>query len=80
VRIGPDPSLVSTQNQAIVRITVEQQVTKDLSITYSRALSSETQDIVEIEYFLSKNTSIIASRNEVDAKALDIKFRKRIKP
>jgi len=80
VRIGPDPSLVSTQNQAIVRITVEQQVTKDLSITYSRALSSETQDIVEIEYFLSKNTSIIASRNEVDAKALDIKFLKRIKP
>ncbi len=79
VRIGPDPSLISAQNQTKLRLTVEQQVTKDMTITYSQDLSSSQQQIVQIEYFVTRNTSILATKDETGEYSLDVKFRKRLK-
>jgi hypothetical protein len=87
IRVGPDPSLIAARNQAAIRLTYEYQVTKDLSVTYSRDLTqanSETAaganyDIIQIEYFVSKSVSVIASRDETDAKSLDVRFKKRLK-
>ncbi len=79
VRIGPDPLIVSAQNQTTLRVTIEQQVSKDLAVTYSRDLSSNKEEIIQIEYFVGKNMSIIASKDELDYKGLDVKFRKRFK-
>ena len=63
-----------------LRVTLSQQVNKDLSVTYSQDLSNSQQRLVLIEYFLTKNLSIVASReeaNEISALGLDIKLRKR---
>jgi translocation and assembly module TamB len=83
IRVGPDPSLLAARNQAAIRLTYEYQVTKDLSVTYSRDLTQTNRensyDIVQIEYFVSKSVSVIASRDETDAKALDVRFKKRLK-
>ena len=57
-----------------------QQVSKDLSVTYSQDLATSQQRIVMVEYFLTKSFSIVASReetNETTALGLDIKLRKR---
>jgi len=79
VRIGPDPSIVSSHNQTTLRLTVEEQFSKDLTVTYSRELSSNRQDTIQVEYFVNRSISIIASKDEFDEKGLDIKFRKRLK-
>ncbi|HEX4997396.1 MAG TPA: translocation/assembly module TamB domain-containing protein, partial [Terriglobia bacterium] len=72
-----DPLPLGSDKNALARITVPIQVSKDLSITYSQDLSSNAQQIIQIEYFLSKNLSIIATRDENGALGLDIKRRQR---
>jgi translocation and assembly module TamB len=72
-----DPFVVGAQNSTTARVTLSQQVTKDLSVTYSRDLTSNKQQIIQIEYFVTKNISILASKDENDVRALDLRLRKR---
>jgi len=76
-----DPHFESAAGNPALRVTVSQQVNKDLSVTYSQDLASTQQRLVMIEYFISKNMSIVATREETpDAAALglDIKLRRRL--
>ena len=72
-----DPFVVGAQNSTTARITLSQQVTKDLSVVYSRDLTSNKQQIIQIEYFITKNISVLASKDEEDVLALDLRLRKR---
>jgi len=74
-----EPFAVGASSNTGTRVTLSEQVTKDLSITYSQDLSSSRQDIILIEYFVTRNTSIQASRDELGNFGLDIRLRKRIK-
>jgi translocation and assembly module TamB len=74
-----EPFVVGAANNSGTRLTLSEQVTKDLSITYSQDLSSNRQDIILIEYFVTRNTSIQASRDELGNFGLDIRLRKRLK-
>ena len=74
-----EPFVVGASNNPGTRVTLSEQVTKDLSITYSQDLSSNRQDIILIEYFITRNTSIQASRDELGNFGLDIRLRKRLK-
>jgi translocation and assembly module TamB len=76
-RVRIDPYLVGAGNKS-AQITLS--VTRDLSVTYSQDLSSNQQRVIQVEYFLSKNLSLVASReenNETTALGLDIRLRKR---
>jgi hypothetical protein len=75
-----DPQFETNTNNPSLRVTLSQQVFKDLAVTYSQDLSSTQQRVVTVEYFLSKNLSVVASReetNEASALGLDIKLRRR---
>jgi translocation and assembly module TamB len=74
-----EPFAVGASTYTGPRITLSEQVTKDLSITYSQDLSSNRQQVITIEYFVSRNTSILASRDELGNFGLDVRLRKRIK-
>jgi autotransporter translocation and assembly factor TamB len=76
-RFRIDPLPLGTEKSALARITVPIQVSKDLSITYSQDLSSNAQQIIQIEYFISKDLSIIATRDENGSLGLDVKRRQR---
>ena len=78
-KVRIDPFLVGAENNPAARITVSEQVTKDLSITYSQDLSSNRQQVITIEYFVSRNTSVVASRDELGNFGLDVRHRTRIK-
>jgi translocation and assembly module TamB len=78
-RVRVDPFLVGAENNPGARITLSEQVTKELSITYSQDLSSNRQQVILIEYFVTRNTSILASRDELGNFGLDVRLRKRIK-
>jgi translocation and assembly module TamB len=78
--IRVDLPIESTNSNPSLRVTLSQQVSKDLSVTYSQDLSSSQQRLILVEYFLNKNLSIVASReeaNEISALGLDVKLRKR---
>jgi len=75
-----DLPIEAANSNPALRVTLSQQVSKDLTVTYSQDLSTSQQRLVVIEYFLTKNLSIVASReeaNEIAALGLDIKLRKR---
>ena len=74
-----DPFLVGAENDPVARVTVSEQITRDLTITYSQDLSSNSQQIIQIEYFLNSDTSFIASRDETGALGLDIRLRRRFR-
>jgi translocation and assembly module TamB len=81
-RFRVDPGLASVastgagQNVA-ARVTVEQQVTRDLTVTYTSNVSSTQQQVIQIEYNLNRNISVVALRDQNGTFGVDIKFKKR---
>ena len=78
-RVRIDPLAVGAESTPGTRITLSEQVTKDLTVTYSQDLSSNRQQVILIEYFVSRNSSILASRDELGNFGLDLRHRTRIK-
>lgn len=68
-------STASSQNAA-ARVTVEQQVTRDLTITYVSNVGSAQQQVIQVEYNLNRNVSIVALRDYNGTFGIDIKFKK----
>ncbi len=77
-RIKVDPQgLTSTTN--VVRgpqVTLEQQVASKLTITYSANVSTASQQIIQLEYNVTRNISIIALRDQNGVVSFDVKVRK----
>ena len=66
----------SGQNVA-ARVTVEQQVTRDLAVTYVSNVSSTQEQVIQIEYNLNRNISVVALRDQNGTFGVDIKIKKR---
>jgi translocation and assembly module TamB len=78
-RVRVDPFLVGAENNPGARITLSEQLTKDLTVTYSQDLSSNRAQVILIEYFISRNTSLVASKDELGNYGLDVRHRTRFK-
>jgi translocation and assembly module TamB len=81
-RFRVDPGLASfgttNSNQNVgARVTVEQQVTRDLTVTYVSNVSSSQQQVIQVEYNLNRNISIVGLRDQNGTFGVDIKFKKR---
>ncbi|MFN8007031.1 MAG: translocation/assembly module TamB domain-containing protein [Terriglobia bacterium] len=74
-----DPLLIGNERDPTTRVTMGQQVTKNLAITYSTNVSNNEQQVIYIEYFLNDSTTLIGSRDIDGAFGLDIRFRKRLR-
>jgi len=78
-RIKIDPQgLASTTN--IIRgpqVTIEQQVASNLTVTYSTNVSVSSQQIIQVEYNVSRNVSVVALRDQNGVVSFDIKIRQR---
>jgi translocation and assembly module TamB len=66
----------SGQNVA-ARVTVEQQVTRELAVTYVSNVSSTQEQVIQIEYNLNRNISVVALRDQNGTFGVDIKIKKR---
>ena len=78
-RIKIDPQgLASTTN--IVRgpqVTIEQQVASNLTVTYSTNVSVASQQVIQAEYNVTRNISVVALRDQNGVVSFDIKIRQR---
>lgn len=77
-----DPGLTAlgaaggTQNAA-ARVTVEQQVTRDLTITYVSNVGTTQEQVIQVEYNVNRNISIVALRDYNGTFGIDVKIKKR---
>jgi len=76
-----DPFLggpTSTQTAA-ARVTIEQQVTRDLTVTYITNVSSTQEQVIQIEYNINRSLSVVALRDENGTFGIDFIVKKRFK-
>jgi translocation and assembly module TamB len=82
-RFRVDPGLAglgaggSGQNAA-ARVTVEQQVTPTLTVTYVSNVTSTQQQVIQVEYNVTRTISIVALRDQNGTFGVDVKFKKRL--
>lgn len=56
------------------RVTIQKQVTHDLSVTYSTNAASNQQQVVEVDYAIRRNVSIVALRDINGIYSMSVKF------
>jgi translocation and assembly module TamB len=83
-RFRVDPGLATVgstglEQNAAARITVEQQVTPNLTITYVSNVSSTQQQVIQVEYNVDRNLSIVGLRDQNGTIGIDIKIKKRFR-
>jgi translocation and assembly module TamB len=82
-RFRVDPGLTGlvasgAGQNATARVTVEQQVTPTLTVTYVSNVSSTQQQVIQVEYIVTRSISVVALRDQNGTFGVDIKFKKRL--
>ena len=80
-RIKIDPEGLTTQTNVThgPQVSIEQQVTGNLTLTYSANVAQTSQQIIQVEYNVSRNVSIVATRDQNGVVSFDVKIRQRKK-
>ncbi len=81
-RFRVDPGLTTigqtaTDQNPAARVTVEQQVSRNLTITYVSNVGSTQQQVIQVEYNVNRNVSIVALRDYNGTFGIDVVFKKR---
>ena len=71
-----DPSYVGTLGNSSARITVQQQLSRQLSVTYATNVNSSAQQLIQLEYDLTPKMSIVAARDETGVFSIVYKIRR----
>jgi translocation and assembly module TamB len=74
-----DPAFVGTLGNSAARITVQQQVSRQLSVTYATNVNYTAQQLLQAQYDLTPNESIVATRDESGVYSVVFKIRRRYK-
>ncbi|HLK34739.1 MAG TPA: translocation/assembly module TamB domain-containing protein [Terriglobales bacterium] len=78
VKIGPEAGGAES-NPSWTRVTIEQQISNTLTLTYITNVSQAQQQIIQAEYYLTRNISLIALRDQNGVVSFDISIRHRKK-
>ena len=72
-----DPAFVGTLGNSGPRITVQQQLSQQLSVTFATSVNAQTQQLIQVSYQLKENQSIVATRDEAGVFSIVYKLRQR---
>ena len=82
-RLRVDPGLTpvasSADQNAGARVTVEQQIARNLTIMYVSNVGSTQEQVIQVEYSINRNISVVALRDQNGTFGIDVKIRKRFK-
>lgn len=76
-RLKLDPELTGPEGNPNARVTLEQQVGRDITFTYVYNLASAQQQIVRVQWAISKQLSLIAVRDQNGVFGVDFLYKKR---
>ncbi|MEO6120222.1 MAG: translocation/assembly module TamB domain-containing protein [Terriglobales bacterium] len=77
-RIKIDPQVGGPEN-ANARVTIEQQVNNNVTLTYITNLSQSTQQVIQVEFNVTRDVSIVAVRDQNGVLGFDVRVRQRKK-
>lgn len=78
-KIKIDPAYVGTLGQSSARITLEEQLSRNITVTFATNVNTTAQQLIQIQYQLGYNKSIVATRDENGVFSVVYKIRKRYK-
>jgi translocation and assembly module TamB len=76
-RIKVDPNVGGPGSPGGALVTFEQQVTRDLTLTYVTNTATSQYRIIQFEWAVSENASLIGVRDQNGILGVEVKFRKR---
>ena len=76
-RLKVDPELSGPEGNPNARVTLEQQVGKDITFTYVYNLASAQEQIIRVQWAISKQLSLIAVRDQNGVFGVDFLYKKR---
>ncbi|MGC1783312.1 MAG: translocation/assembly module TamB domain-containing protein [Acidobacteriaceae bacterium] len=74
-----DPNFVGTLGESTARVTVEEQVGTRLTLTFATNVNTTAQQLIQGQFDLTRNVSIIAVRDEADVFSAYLQIRGRHK-
>ena len=72
-----DPTFVSGTGNSTARITVQQQIGKNLTVTYATNVNSTAQQLIQGQYNFTQNISLVAVRDESGVFSFEVKLHQR---
>ncbi len=78
-RVKIDPTVTGVDNLPQARLTLEQQVSKEITLTYITNLNRTQEQVVQFEWDFSAHWSAIAVRQDNGLFGIDFQYRKRFK-
>jgi translocation and assembly module TamB len=80
-KIKIDPQGLSTETNPTrgPQVTIEEQISNNFTLTYSQNVSQASQQIIQGEYFVRRNVSVVGTRDQNGVVSFDVKVRQRKK-
>ncbi len=78
-RLRIDPTLPGVATNSQARLTIEQQVTPDITFTYITNVANANPQVVSVEWSVSKRFSVMAQREENGLFGLDFFYKRQFK-
>jgi translocation and assembly module TamB len=78
-RIKIDPQITGVDNTPETHVTVEQQLSREITLTYVTNLTRAQQQIVRLEWNFHPDWSLFALRDSNGAFGVDFVYRRRFK-
>jgi len=72
-----DPAFVGTLGQSSARITVQQQLSRQITATFATNVNTSAQQLIQVQYDLNHDNSIVVTRDESGVFSVVYKLRKR---
>lgn len=72
-----DPTFVSGSGNSTARITVQQQISKNGTVMYATNVNSTAQQLIQGQYNLTSNISVLALRDESGVFSFEVKLHQR---
>jgi len=69
----------ATESNAAARVTIQEQLTRDISITYSTNASSNQYQLIQVDYAIKRGLSVQFLRDINGTYGMDVKFVKHYK-
>jgi translocation and assembly module TamB len=81
-RIKIDPQGLTTETNPTARgpqVTIEQQFANNVTLTYSTSVSQSAEQIIQGEYYINRNLSVVGTRDQNGVVSFDVRIRRRKK-
>jgi translocation and assembly module TamB len=72
-----DPAFVGTLGNSSARITIQQQLSKQVTVTFATNVNTTAQQLIQVQYDLNHNNSIVITRDESGVFSIVYKLRRR---